>query len=391
MIIPRYSPVYSYNDLWSGLKNSLSNDRRAELSSKLAKLYGKKHVLLFSRASAALYALLKAYGRPGGVLLPAYNCIVVPETVLYAGYQPELVDIDINSLNMSRKTVAQSISATTSVVLITHQFGIPCEIDEILEVCKRKKILVVEDASPAIGATYHGKLVGSFGDAGIISFHPTKVLSGVSGGALLTDDDDIARSVNELLRSADVAENSFISFAKAIAWKSALNPRVYNVTHFAYSLLHRIALYEVVALRYDVPKRFFSKCSNFSAALINIQLEMLSDITNRRRELAQLYFKELSGSRYLDLPKFPLNSAPAWIQFSLLVKDKRDFYNYMQANGIDLSWTHKYSCAESFKLSGFPGARQAANSVVGLPTYPSLGQERAKYICDKAMAYKRGK
>jgi len=391
MIIPRYSPVYSYHDLWAGLKNSLISDRRIELASKLAKLYGKKHVLIFSRASAALYALLKVYGRPGGVLLPAYNCIVVPETVLYAGYQPEFVDIDINSLNMSRQTVAQSISATTSVVLITHQFGIPCEIDEILEVCKRKNVLVVEDASPAIGATYHGKFVGSFGDAAIISFHPTKVLSGVSGGALITDNDDIARGVKELLRSADVAENNLISFVKAMAWKSALNPRIYNVAHFAYSLLHKIALYEVVAFRNDIPKRFFSQCSNFSAALINIQLEMLSEITNRRRELAQLYFNELSGSSHWDLPKFPLNCVPAWIQFSLLVIDKKGFYNYMQANGIDLSWTHKYSCAESFKLSGFPGARQAANSVIGLPTYPSLGLERAKYICDKALAYERGK
>jgi dTDP-4-amino-4,6-dideoxygalactose transaminase len=389
MIIPRYAPIYSYSDLFSGLKNSLSGDPGKELSNRIAKLYGKKHVFLFSRASAALYALLKAHARPGGVILPAYNCIAVPETVLYAGYHPELVDIDINSLNMSRQTVEQSISTTTSVVLITHQFGIPSEINEIIDVCKRKKIFVVEDAASAIGSTYHGKLVGSFGDASIISFHPTKVLSGVTGGALITDDDDIAQRVEKLIRFADVPENSLISFAKAIAWKSALNPRIYNVAHLAYRLLHKIELFEIVSPHSDMPNRFFSQCSNFTSLLIYSQLEELSSNVNRRRELADLYSEELSGSSYWDLPHCPQDSAPAWTQFPLLVKDKRKFYEYMQANGIDLSWTHKYSCADSFKLSGFPGARQAANSVVGLPTYPSLGQNHAIFICNKAKAYEQ--
>ena len=83
----------------------------------------------------------------------------------------------------------------------------------------------------------------------------------------------------------------------------------------------------------------------------------------------------------------PEGCSPAWIQFPFQVDDKRAFYKYMQRNGVDLSWTYRYSCADSFGLDGFPISQKAAKTVLGLPTYPLLTDKDAHYICDVAREY----
>jgi dTDP-4-amino-4,6-dideoxygalactose transaminase len=107
----------------------------------------------------------------------------------------------------------------------------------------------------------------------------------------------------------------------------------------------------------------------------------------RRRSLAQIYTEELEGHPDIELTIKTEKSAPAWIQYPILVKNKGHFYRYMQKHGIDLSWTYKYSCAESYQQSGFPQAHTAARNVLGLPTYPSLKDDQARYICSVASRY----
>jgi dTDP-4-amino-4,6-dideoxygalactose transaminase len=107
----------------------------------------------------------------------------------------------------------------------------------------------------------------------------------------------------------------------------------------------------------------------------------------QRRRLAQIYIEELSAHPDITVPTIS-DSSPTWIQFPIMVKDKADFYHYMQRNGIDLSWTYRYSCAESYGLAGqFPNTQIAAKTVLGLPTYPSLSEHSARYIASVAKQY----
>lgn len=386
-MIPRYAPTYTYSDVLRSLSGCLLGDVVDDLRCRLARLYKVKHVFLFGGARVALYALLRAYDRPGGVLGPAYNCWAVPEAVLHAGYSPVFADIDYNSLNMTASTVEQSISPDTTVVLITHQFGIPCDVDEILRVSRRYGILVVEDAAAAIGAKFRGRLVGSFGDATLISFKITKVISGGVGGALLTDNDELAYKVDRLLQAATAPESYCRSLAKTVAWKIATSSWLYPATLFGYRALRGERMFEVVAPPTEIPASFLTPCSRFLAALVLMQLDRLDWNLSRRRRLAQIYREELSGHSGLTLPAVPEDCSPAWTQFPLLVNDKRAFYKHMQRNRIDLSWTHRYSCADSLGLNGFPNTQRAAQTLLGLPTYPSLPDERARYICAVAKEY----
>jgi perosamine synthetase len=386
-MIPRYAPTYTYADLLYGLNRGLQEDVGDSLRFRLAAEYKAKHVFLVDSARVALYVLLRAYNRPGGVLMPAYTCIVVPEAVCFAGYRPVFVDIDYHSLSMTADALKKSISPDTSVVLATHLFGIPCDVEEIMDALRQHKVLVVEDAAPALGAEFRGALVGSLGAAAIISFQSTKVISGETGGALLTNDDELAAKVECLLRAAIVPDGHLRTFAKAIARKTVTNSRIYSATQFGYRIMRDERMFEVVAPHSEASSSFLALCSSFSSALVLRQLDRLNWNLSRRRKLAQIYRAELSKHPGLALPILPEGCSPAWIQFPIQVDDKKAFYRHMQRNRVDVTWTYRYSCADSYGLDGFPNAQRAAKTVLGLPTYPSLTEEQAQYICHVAKKY----
>jgi dTDP-4-amino-4,6-dideoxygalactose transaminase len=114
------------------------------------------------------------------------------------------------------------------------------------------------------------------------------------------------------------------------------------------------------------------------------QLDRLEWNLTRRRKLAQLYQTELSSHPEMSLPVLPLDCKPAWIQFPIRVNDKLAFYKHMQRHSTDVTWTYRYSCAESYGQGGCPNALQAAKTVVGLPTTPFISNEQVIDICRAA-------
>jgi dTDP-4-amino-4,6-dideoxygalactose transaminase len=387
-MIPRYAPTYSYRDLFQSIRLCNHENIIETLRTRLSVLYNKKHVFIFDSARIALYALLKAYNRPGGVLMPAYTCIVVPEAVCYAGYQPQFVDIDCRTLNVHPEILNKSISSHIKVVLVTHLLGVPADLDKNLDLLRQHDVLIVEDAAPAIGAEYHGKLVGQFGDAAIISFQSTKVISAETGGALLTNDDDLAAKIERLYSSNIAPRNNWHTFFKATARKIAMSAQIYPVIQAGYRALRHAKMYEVVPPHKEIPTSFIRSCSPFACSLFLVQLDRLDKNLKIRRRLAQIYKELLADHPGIQLPLTPESCSPSWIQFSILANDKWAFYQHMQRHKVDLSWTYRYSCADSYGLENFPNARYAAKAVLGFPTYPSLTDEQAQYICGVARKYK---
>jgi dTDP-4-amino-4,6-dideoxygalactose transaminase len=331
--------------------------------------------------------LLKAYNRPGGVLMPAYTCIVVPETVKCAGYRPVFADVDPCTLNVNSEKLAKALIPDVTVIIPTHLFGIPCDLDEIVAFGRKHNLLVVEDAAPAIGAEYQGKKVGTFGDASIISFHNTKVISSEDGGALLTNNDEFAERVKRLVVKGMPPTNRWILFLKAILRKLVLNPKNYPLVRLMYTTFRQESMYEVVHPRVENPETFLKLCSPFTSALVSLQMNRSEWNLERRRRLAQIYAEELHNHPEIDLIETVEKGAPSWIQFPILVKNKGHFYRHMQRQGVDMSWTYKYSCADSYGQKDFPGAQIAAKTVLGLPTYPSLTDDQARYVCSVASRY----
>lgn len=386
-MIPRYDPTYTFGDLVRSLRLSRRGTAEKELCGRLRDLYRVKHAFVLDSGRAALFAVLKAHDRPGGVLMPAYTCIVVPEAVRNAGYRPLFADIDGRTLQASGADLARALTQDTTAVLATHLFGVPCDIDGIERLGRDHKLLVIEDAAPALGLESRGRPLRCFGDATVISFDATKVVSGEKGGALLTDDDELAAKIGRLLETAARPRWRWLSFVRAAARKAATRRRLYPLVLAGYRRLGRETMYEVAAPGQDGPKDLLRRASGFSSALALIQLDRLPENLARRRRIAEIYARKLQNLPALRLPAVDPASSASWIQFPVLVDDKRGFYRYMQIRGVDLSWSYRYSCPVTYGLGGFPNALRAAETVLGLPTYPSLTDDEARRIAEIARYY----
>jgi perosamine synthetase len=380
-MLPRYSPSFTERDLREAFVGSRRGPSSELLRKKLSDLFGTPQIFLFSRARSALCILLKAFGRPGETILPAYTCAVVPEAVSFAGYKPKFVDIDPDSYNPTSLNIKRAITPRTTAIIITHQFGIPSQWDAANYRKQNGPILFVEDAAAALGARHKGKLIGTFGDAAIISFDKVKVVAGMRGGALIVNESTLADRVTQIISDTQQRRKDTLLPLSALLWKWATNPTIYRLWRRAYVTLFGEAMYEVAKTREDIPEGYFAGMSDFAARLVAIQLDNLEGNLARRRAIAAIYATELTDCPGLALPRIPGDSLCSWIQYPIRTSNRLDLYRFMKGKGVDLSWTFRYSCAESYNDTSHPNSLSAARSVLGLPTYPSLTDFEAQSIC----------
>ena len=156
---------------------------RAEIVEKL----GVADALLCGSGSLALELALRACGVRVGdeVVIPTFCCSAVVRPILAVGAVPVLADVGAE-LNLTAETVSLVLTRKTKAIIVPHLFGNPAEIGAIVELAREKNIRVIDDAAQALGATIDGQAVGSFGDAGILSFGAEKVCFGLGGGAVIT-------------------------------------------------------------------------------------------------------------------------------------------------------------------------------------------------------------
>ena len=374
---------YGKGSGFSGIMAAACGARQgpSRLRQSILSLLGSRHAFLFPSGRSALECFLRAVGGGGDVAVPAYTCIAVPEAVTRAGWNPVLVDIASGSVNMTRETLEASLTPHTRVVLLTHQFGIPSDIRPILELCRNKGLLILEDAAAALGARYARQPVGTFGDAAVFSFGLTKVTPAGRCGVLVLHDDIVAERVATLQVQRIKPWGNLVDFARACTWQMAMHRGSYAVLRGLCSMLHGFALHQKIVPAPGLPAPVFSSCSGFAAALAAGQLVNLDESLMSRRDLSRLYSEELAGCKGLDLCTVPTEAEPAWLQFPIFVERKETCYRFLLSQGVDLSWTYRYSCGESYGIPTTPNADHASRHLRGLPTYHGLSMEEARRIC----------
>ncbi|MEE1945137.1 DegT/DnrJ/EryC1/StrS family aminotransferase [Pedobacter sp. KR3-3] len=161
---------------------------------------GCSHGIAVSNGSAALDIAIKALNiGPGDeVIMPAFTIISPAQSVVTAGALPVLVDSDALTWNMDVNQIEAKITAQTKAILVVHIYGLPVDLDHILDLAKKYKLKVIEDAAEMHGQTYKGKMCGSFGDISIFSFYPNKHITTGEGGMLLTNDSELAERCKKL-------------------------------------------------------------------------------------------------------------------------------------------------------------------------------------------------
>ena len=163
---------------------------------RYSKYVGAKHTLLTSSGTTAITAALVALGvGPGDeVIVPAHTYMATAISVVMAGAVPVIADID-ESITLSPEALAAAVGPRTKAVIPVHMWGVVCDMEAILRVARRKKLLVVEDACQCVGGAYQGRMVGSMGHAGAFSFNYFKNMTCGEGGAVVTNDAEVARRI----------------------------------------------------------------------------------------------------------------------------------------------------------------------------------------------------
>ncbi|HEU4504615.1 MAG TPA: DegT/DnrJ/EryC1/StrS family aminotransferase [Nitrospira sp.] len=165
-----------------------------ELEQRLAAKLGARHAHVCSSGTAALSTALAVCGVGAGdeVILPPFTFVADLETVLMAGAVPVFAEID-QTLCLDPLSVAKAVTPKTKAVLVVHMCGAMAQIDALEKVCRTHHLTLIEDAAQAVGASYRGRTVGTFGKVGCLSFDYVKTITCGEGGAILTDDDEAYR------------------------------------------------------------------------------------------------------------------------------------------------------------------------------------------------------
>lgn len=163
-----------------------------ELERRLQEFMDVKNVILVNNGTTGLEIAIRALNLKGEVIVPAYTFIATPHSLLWSGVQPVFCDIDPESYNIDTDKASELINDRTSGILAVDVYGRPSEKDKLESLANDNSLSLIFDAAHAFGNSFHGKMIGNFGDAEVFSFHATKFMNSFEGGAIATNDDELA-------------------------------------------------------------------------------------------------------------------------------------------------------------------------------------------------------
>jgi dTDP-4-amino-4,6-dideoxygalactose transaminase len=166
-----------------------------EFEKRISDLIGVKHCVAVCNATIGLEILTKAIGLSGEVILPSFTFVATAHALRWHGITPVFCDVDSATHNIDPRRAAELITANTSGIIGVHVWGRPCDVGALTELAQRHNLKLVLDAAHAFACSYRGRMIGGFGDAELFSFHATKFVNTFEGGAIVTNNDELAAKI----------------------------------------------------------------------------------------------------------------------------------------------------------------------------------------------------
>jgi dTDP-4-amino-4,6-dideoxygalactose transaminase len=166
-----------------------------EFERRIAELVGVKHCIAISNGTLALEIAIRALGLRGEVIVPAFTFIATAHALQWQGITPIFCDVDPRTYTLDPVDVERRLTPQTTGILGVHLWGRPCAVEALTAIASRHRLKVLFDAAQAFGCSYHGRMIGGFGEAEVFSFHATKFVNTLEGGAVVTQDDDLAANI----------------------------------------------------------------------------------------------------------------------------------------------------------------------------------------------------
>ena len=329
----------------------------------LSEYAGVKHAVTFSSGTAALHGAMFASGMGAGdfAVTTAMTFVATSNSVIYTGATPIFADID-ETFCMNPKEAERTIDShggKIKAVIPVSFAGYPFEVEPFRKLADKYNAVLIEDASHAWGGDRENHKIGFDADMTTLSFHPVKHITTAEGGAVLTNNDEYARRLR-MFRNHGTTRNpsEFVDEPDGM-WHSEMQELGYNY-----------------------------RLSEVHSALGLSQMKRLDEFVARRREIARLYFAQLSGVEGLILP--PNKSGHAWHLFIARVKDELhgEFFAYLRDNDIRLQVHYRpvplqpyYRKKYGYKAGDFPQAEKYYRQAVSLPIFPMMTDDDVLRVC----------
>jgi dTDP-4-amino-4,6-dideoxygalactose transaminase len=299
-----------------------------------------RHCIGVGNGLEALHLILIGLGiGPGDeVIVPANTYIATWLAVSHSGARPVPVEPDVRTCNLDPTQIEARISGRTRAILAVHLYGQCVDMDPLRDLARHHHLALIEDAAQAHGARYKGRLAGTLGDAAGFSFYPTKNLGALGdAGAVVTNDDDLARSVR-LLRN----------YGSGQKYQNAV-------------------------------QGFNSRLDPLQAAFLRVKLKYLAEWNARRSRAADFYLSSLAGSRDLTLPFIQPGGESCWHLFTVRHRRRQALQEFLEQRRIQTMIhypvpahrSHAYAQA-GWGPGAFPITEEIADTILSLPLGPHL-------------------
>lgn len=359
----------------------------AAFEAKFATAAGTRHAFSFGAGRMALYALLEAFGIGVGdeIVIPAFTCVVVPNAMIYRGVRPVYVDIDTRTFNIDPNAIEAAITPRTRALYAQHTFGVPCDVEAIREIGRRRGLPVIEDAAHALGATYRGAQAGSLTEAAFFSTDHSKMIGTMMGGVVTTSDESLAANLQRIRNRipslpASIARRMVRTFLLEHLFFA---PRALWLGRAVHAVLVRTGMlfYFRDELMTQRPVSYPYPCAMPGplAGLGLSQLAKLEANLAHRRVIADWLEGQIG---WYGESRIQEHSSPSWLRYSFLVEDRSEFLRRFRRH-FDLGiWFTSVVSGRNHDLQAVgyvpgscPRAERVARHIVNFPTHPHIPME----------------
>ncbi len=315
---------------------------------------GSKYALGVNSGTDALIIALKTLGVSKGdeVIIPSISASATAIAVKNVGAKIVYADLDVDSYNVSARTIKPKISKKTKVIIVVHLHGLSADITSIKKMIRNKNIKIIEDCAQSHGSKLNNKYTGNLGDIGCFSFYPTKNLNCIGDGGAIT-----------------TSSKKFYNLAKQIreyGWANRDDSKIVGIN---------------------------SRLDEIQAAILTIKLKKLRFLNNKRRKIAKKYFTNITKSKKIILPKFNKIDNHVFHHFVVRLNNinRSKLIRSFLKKGIQILIHYKKPLFEQNALKAnsrkFSNASKITKNIISLPIYPNLKNQDIKRIYKELNKY----
>lgn len=321
-----------------------------EFEDKFSQYVGTKRAISTQSGTAAIHLALHELGiGPGDeVIVPVITFIASVNPITYVGATPVFVDIDPSSWNMDPEKVEKAITKNTKAILPVHIYGNPCDMAAITEISQRHGIPIIEDATESLGASYHGKMTGTFGSMACFSFNGNKVITTGGGGMITTDDEKLAEHMKFLVNQARDESKGY----------------------------------------YHPEIGFNYRMTNLEASLGLAQFERLPEFLQKKKRYSEIYREILTGVKEIEFQEEYPDSISSWWLSSIKInhptKDIPQIQKELKEKAIPTRRIFvpitEFPPYEKYKKEEYPNSYELYEKGLNLPSSTLNSEEQVEFV-----------